>query len=177
MQMIQDLWDKAVEFHGHVCPGLAIGVRACDYIMQHPDFAGTEYGALYCVVESDACGVDAIQRILGCSIGKGNLVCLDIGKHAYSFFNKKNGKGLRAYLKGNKTENMTNVDWQKHILFAPLEEIFTFSAPPMPCPAPAQKFDTILCEICGEGSSERKIQLQNGKKVCQSCFKPYKRGW
>ena len=26
--MEQQLWEKAIAFHGHACPGLAIGVRA-----------------------------------------------------------------------------------------------------------------------------------------------------
>ena len=26
--MDQQLWEKAIAFHGHACPGLAIGVRA-----------------------------------------------------------------------------------------------------------------------------------------------------
>ena len=28
--MNRELWDKCVGFHGHECPGLAIGFRACE---------------------------------------------------------------------------------------------------------------------------------------------------
>ena len=27
-------WDKCVAFHGHQCPGLALGVRLCDYVRE-----------------------------------------------------------------------------------------------------------------------------------------------
>ena len=173
--MIQDKWNKALEFHGHACPGLAIGVRACNYLTQHRDFSSASYGTLYCITENDACGVDAIQCLLGCSVGKGNLLFKMTGKQAFSFFNKENGKGLRVYLKANKTEEMSREEWQNSILNAPFEDVFTLSEPTIPCPTPAQKFDTILCEICGEGAAEPKIHLQKGKKVCSGCFEPYSR--
>lgn len=28
--MKKELWERAVDFHGHECPGLAIGARACE---------------------------------------------------------------------------------------------------------------------------------------------------
>ncbi|MDR0662768.1 MAG: FmdE family protein, partial [Spirochaetaceae bacterium] len=29
-----DFWDKARAFHGHTCPGLAIGVKACEAVVE-----------------------------------------------------------------------------------------------------------------------------------------------
>ncbi|WP_368272558.1 TraR/DksA C4-type zinc finger protein, partial [Eubacterium callanderi] len=31
--------------------------------------------------------------------------------------------------------------------------------------------------LCGEGAPEHKMHLQEGKIVCEDCFKPYNRGW
>lgn len=45
-----------------------------------------------CISENDACGVDAIQVLLGCSAGKGNLLFHLRGKQAFSFYNRKTGK-------------------------------------------------------------------------------------
>lgn len=28
------LWEKVAEFHGHQCPGLAIGYKACEAAME-----------------------------------------------------------------------------------------------------------------------------------------------
>jgi formylmethanofuran dehydrogenase subunit E len=88
---------KAARFHGHICPGLAIGVVAS------VDFLGSEIRSadeeLVAVVENDACGVDAVQSILGCTFGKGNLIFRDFGKSVYTFYNRKTGKGTRYSLK------------------------------------------------------------------------------
>lgn len=32
MCMIQNDWNRCVEFHGHSCPGLAIGYRTCEAV-------------------------------------------------------------------------------------------------------------------------------------------------
>ena len=62
--MNKELWDKCVAFHGHSCPGLAIGFRAATLALE---LLGLEEGAkdeeLVCVTENDACGVDAVQVV------------------------------------------------------------------------------------------------------------------
>lgn len=77
------LWNKCVEFHGHSCGGLTIGYKAALYAIELLDLklgGGGNAGCLsadeeiVCISENDACGVDAIQVLLGCSIGKGNLL-------------------------------------------------------------------------------------------------------
>ena len=79
------LWKKCVEFHGHECGGLTIGYKAALYAIERMGLqlgGGGNAGCLspdeeiVCISENDACGVDAIQAILGCSVGKGNLLCL-----------------------------------------------------------------------------------------------------
>ena len=54
---------------------------------------------LVCIAENDACGCDAIQAILGCSVGKGNLLFHMTGKQAFSFYNRKTDKSLRLVLR------------------------------------------------------------------------------
>ena len=70
------LWEKAAAFHGHVCPGLTIGYRAALYAMDLLGLTFSDDEQVVCITENDACGVDAIQAILGCSIGKGNLLSI-----------------------------------------------------------------------------------------------------
>ena len=88
----QALWDKCVAFHGHACGGLTIGFQAARYAMEllELDFSADE--DVVCIAENDACGVDAIQVLLGCSVGKGNLLFHLRGKQAFSFYNRKTGK-------------------------------------------------------------------------------------
>ena len=144
--MDKQQWDKCVEFHGHECPGLAIGFKACEAAIEKLGIKFSEDEEVVCVTENDACGVDAIQVITGCSMGKGNLLYRSTGKQAY-------------------------------LLDTPASEIFEFKKPKYAVPEEARLFTTIICEICGEGSPEHKIRLQDGKKVCQDCFEEYSRGW
>ena len=67
-------YDAAVAFHGHACPGLALGYRAAEYALQHLRTGRSDDEDLVAIVENDACGVDAIQMVAGCSVGKGNLI-------------------------------------------------------------------------------------------------------
>ena len=69
----------ASTFHGHICPGLIIGYRAAKLAAKELDIRRDKDEELVAVVENDACGVDAIQWLLGCTIGKGNLIFHDQG--------------------------------------------------------------------------------------------------
>ena len=88
-------FEEAVKFHGHRCPGLALGYRAAGIAMEelHATRSGDE--DLLAIVENDACGVDAIQYVTGCTIGKGNLIFRDFGKQVYTFINRSTGDAVR----------------------------------------------------------------------------------
>lgn len=174
--MYTNLWEKCVEFHGHECPGLAIGFKAAVTAMKelNTDFSSDE--EIVCITENDACGVDAIQVITGCTLGKGNLLYKDLGKQAFNFFCRKSGKSLRLVLK-SKTQDMGRKERQKYILESPAKKIFEFKKTTIPLPENARIFDTVLCEVCHEGTAEHRIRLMKGKKVCLDCFENYSRGW
>ncbi|MDD4774230.1 MAG: FmdE family protein [Eubacteriales bacterium] len=173
----ETLWNKALAFHGHECPGLAIGVKACEAAAQKLGIGVSDDEEIVCVTENDACGVDAVQAIFSCTIGKGNLIYRGTGKQAFSFFNRADGRKLRVCLKPNKNSDMDRSEWQEYLLSAPVDEVFSFSEPAYDMPEKARRFETIVCEICGEGAPEHKMRLENGKKVCADCFTGYTRGW
>ena len=52
-----------------------------------------------CIAETDACGVDAIQALLSCTVGKGNLIFNLQGKNAFSFYRRSDGKSFRLVLR------------------------------------------------------------------------------
>ena len=176
--MIEDLWNKSVEFHGHGCPGLAVGVRVCEAILSHERYGQAPYGSLMCVTENDACCVDAVQRVLGCSLGKGNLVFKDVGKMAFTFYEPGEESGLRViYLPQPQLKDLTMEERQEAILSKPLSDLFKFSTVKTPRPEEAKCFETIVCEKCGEGAAESRIRLENGKKLCLDCYEAYERRW
>jgi formylmethanofuran dehydrogenase subunit E len=169
------LWEKAVSFHGHECPGLAIGVRAAVVAMDRLKTGASEDEELVCVTENDACGVDGVQALTGCTFGKGNLIYRGTGKQAFSFFDRRSGKKLRLMLK-SFTGEMSRAARMEFILNAPIDEVFSVGEPSFELPEPARHFSTITCQLCGEGAPEHKIRLQDGKTVCLDCFKAYDRG-
>lgn len=174
--MDRKLWEKCVDFHGHECPGLAIGFKASEAAIEKLGIDFSKDEEVLCVTENDACGVDAIQVLLGCSFGKGNLIYRGTGKQAFNFFHRPGNKSVRIVLKPFKGE-MERRERQAYILNSPVEEIFDFKTPKFSLPEEARIFNTIYCESCGEGAPEHKIRLMEGKKVCLDCFKDYSRGF
>src|SRR5512142_546660 len=86
--------DPVVKFHGHFCPGVSIGIRAAQVALREigPHSKDEEVVA---IVETDMCAVDAIQQMVGCTFGKGNLIHLDYGKNAYTFIRRSDSKAIR----------------------------------------------------------------------------------
>jgi formylmethanofuran dehydrogenase subunit E len=65
----RELIEKTIAFHGHSCPGLAIGIRAAELALRKLGHADKE--DVVAVVETDMCGVDAIQFLTGCTFRQG----------------------------------------------------------------------------------------------------------
>ena len=175
--MDKKLWQKCVEFHGHECPGLAIGFKACEAAREKLGINFSKDEEVVCITENDACGVDAIQVITGCSIGKGNLLYRGTGKQAFSFFCRDTDKKLRMVFTYKGKEDMSREERQQDILQSPIEELFDFKQPHYFLPEKARLFNTLICEDCGEGAPEHKMRLMDGKIVCLDCFQDYDRGW
>ena len=60
---IHELFEAAGNLHGHLCPGLAVGVRAA------AEAGGLLHGELRCAIESRACWADGFQSVLGATVG------------------------------------------------------------------------------------------------------------
>lgn len=177
--MDQKIWEECVQFHGHECPGLAIGVRATLVAMEKlgRKFSAKSDEQVVCITENDACGVDGVQVLSGCTLGKGNLIYRPTGKMAFSFFCRDTGESVRLMLKADATKGKERSESQKFILEAPAEDVFDISKPNYSLPEEARIFGSVACEICGETAPEHKIRIQDGKKVCIDCFQDYSNRW
>lgn len=168
-------WEKCVAFHGHSCGGLAIGYRAAMYARKLLDtvFSGDEQ--IVCIAENDACSVDAIQVVLGCSIGKGNLLFHLTGKQAYSFYRRADGKSFRLVQKP-KPAGMTKEESFAYYHSCTDEALFDVKEAKLTLPAAAKIFDSYECECCGEKTGANWIRLgAGGKKLCIDCYESYNR--
>lgn len=178
------LWEKCVDFHGHECGGLAIGYQAALYALEllgisAEDTSGNQgcvskEEELVCIAENDACGVDAVQVILGCSIGKGNLLFHMCGKQAFSFYNRRNGKSVRLVLKA-RAKGMTREESLSYYQTLRPEELFDVKETKIALPERARIFQSVVCSCCKETVSENMIRIQGEKMLCLDCYKEYNR--
>lgn len=170
----EKLWERAADFHGHVCGGLTIGYKASLYAADLLNLNFSNDEEIVCIAENDACGCDAIQSVLGCSVGKGNLLFHMRGKQAFSFYNRKTGKSVRLVLK-DKPEGMTKAESFEYYRGCEPEEMFDVKETTIKLPTQAKLFDSYKCECCGEVTGANWIRIQNGKKVCLDCYDHYDR--
>jgi formylmethanofuran dehydrogenase subunit E len=193
-----------VSFHGHACPGLAIGYRAAVHALETLRAGRDEDEELVAIVENDACGIDAIQVVTGCTIGKGNLIMQDLGKHAYTFVSRKDNKAIRIIQKpGNIIERLdpdlmqlrqkvfsgtASPGEQKDfhargdrivetILGMPHADLFDTQEVAPKVPEKARIFRSVPCSACGEMVAEHRARVKNGRVVCLACSDEYSRGW
>lgn len=120
--MEQDLWEKSIEYHGHECPGLAIGFRACEIAREQLEIPDHGELQVACVSETENCPVDAVRFVFGCS-EESNLVIHKNGVPAFSFLNHETGRGVRVVFKGFP-DSLDRDEMKKRILHGPWEECF-----------------------------------------------------
>ena len=190
----EDLIKRTVEFHGHWCPGLAIGIRAAELALDEVGKASDE--DIVAVVETDMCGVDAIQFLTCCTFGKGNLIHRDYGKNAFSFYRRKDDKSIRIITRATafgdlrdrmiqlqekaKSEGLTKEEEEEmqgfreklsaHIMESELANLFEVKKPNEPVPQKARIMESLICESCGEPTMEARIRRAGEKAFCIPCF-------
>lgn len=170
----QQLWDTCVAFHGHACGGLTIGYKAAVYAMELLGLTRAEDEAVVCITENDACGVDAIQVILGCTVGKGNLLFHLRGKQAFSFYERNSGRSVRLVLR--PTPDFPDKERKfRYLQDTPAAALFDKKETVLSLPERARLFVSKPCSCCGELTAESMLRLENGQLVCLDCSHPYRR--
>ncbi len=189
-------FSDAVKFHGHTCPGLALGYRAAVIALEELRSDPSQDEELVAIVENDACGIDALQVVTGCTAGKGNLIFLNYGKHVYTLINRRNGKAVRIATKpsfstasldpafgdirskvmsGNATaEEMEQFEQHRDavchsILTVPYHDMFSVRRVDIQVPVPAKIYKSVPCDNCGEMVSEHRAITNGGKTLCIPC--------
>jgi formylmethanofuran dehydrogenase subunit E len=187
-------FSKCVDFHGHTCPGLAIGFRAARALMERLSVRKAPDEELVAIVETDACGADAIQVMTGCTFGKGNFLFKNYGKHAFSLMDRRKGKGVRVCLRSDafkidpeslslseKVQNdkasvreieryrQLQLERVEKILNADTESLFKIEEVTPEIPAKARIMDSGICDFCRESTKVDLLRTINGKKICIPC--------
>lgn len=166
-------WSDCVAFHGHECGGLTIGYKAALYAAQLLKLEFSEDEQVVCIAENDACGIDAIQVMLGCSLGKGNLLFHMRGKSAYSFYNRRTGESVRLVLRPRP--GMSKEESFAYYQSCRPEEMFEVKPATIALPEKARLFTSYVCDCCGEVTGANWIRLSGEQKLCLDCYQSYDR--
>lgn len=192
----QKLFQKCVAFHGHLCPGLAFGFQAAMAGMDFLSEARALDEEIVAIVETDACGTDAIQVITGCTFGKGNFIFKDYGKTAFTFVSRNSGKGVRIakkydpepllgarhqeliqLIRENKAGKADHDEfWDLHrtkameILEQAPERLFTITGITVTMPPKAKMEPSHQCDRCKEPTMASKLTQTDGRFFCQGCM-------
>ena len=187
-------FNQCVKFHGHICPGLAIGFRAAQVLMKRLGVRKAPDEELVAMVETDACGADAIQVMTGCTFGKGNFIFKNYGKHAFSLMDRKRGTGVRVCLRPDIFKNdaeflslfervqnneaspvelerfgQLQMEKTKIILDADSDFLFKIEEISPDIPAKARVIESGICDLCGEPTKRDLLLQRNGKQRCILC--------
>ena len=116
----------------------------------------------------------SIQVILGCSVGKGNLLFHMTGKQAFSIYNRTTGRSVRLVLRP-RPEGMTREASFAYLQSHTPQELFDVKETRILLPEPARLFESYLCDGCGEQTASHWIHLQEGRRLCPDCYRAYNR--
>jgi len=185
---------ECIKFHGHFCPGLAIGFRAAGELMRILGASRAGDEELVAIVETDACSADAIQVMTGCTFGKGNFFFLDHGKHAFTLGSRQRGKAFRASLLAGehipgkefvgffeKMASGTATDEERsefltlrdsagaRIIGMEAGKLFKIEKAGMELPPKAMVVRSETCPLCLEPVRHDYLGDLNGTMACRSC--------
>ena len=104
METLKDLLEVALEFHGHKCPAMPMGLRAGIAAMKALGVERAKDKEL--IVEAETgnghaagCFLDGVMVSTGCTYGKANIQKLYYNKMAFILIDVKSGKAIRVSLK------------------------------------------------------------------------------
>ncbi len=190
----KESWKEAVKFHGHMCPGLSIGYRAAVAGLEQLQNCRSADEEIVTIVETNACGADAVQCLTGCTFGKGNLIFKDHGKQVFTFVSRDTGKGARVSLKPGiielderhlqlielmRSEEATDQEieefWLIHhkksvsILEKDIDELFDIREVNITLPPKAKIEPSVICDECGEPTMASKLTEIDSGRLCPEC--------
>ncbi len=197
MQDFQELFEIGLNFHGHKCPAMPMGLKAGLAAMQALGVERAQDKELYIKSETGkghaaGCFLDGIMTATGCTYGKSNIEKLYYNKMAFTMIDTKAGKAVRVSLKPDFFEMaLASPFVQKRKAGVPPQDIEPEITDPLVeriKGLPESKFLDIgevhtvdfkpgkglfeakRCESCGEVTFVNKLRIApDGKVVCMGC--------
>jgi formylmethanofuran dehydrogenase subunit E len=193
MQSTKD-YAAVIMFHGHECPGAAFGMRVAQAALARLGHDSPD-NPIIAQSETDACAIDAIQALTGCTYGKRNLVHKDNGRNVFTFWQRGSESGLRVRAVPGSVVYRTDELWRladlidageataeeakrfallqeeriHRILDAPDDELMIIDEVPVTAPERRRVAPMAPCEECGELTSEETLHDHRGRMLCPPC--------
>jgi formylmethanofuran dehydrogenase subunit E len=197
MKELKDYLEVGLQFHGHKCPAMPLGLRAGLAAMKALGVERSQDKELFAESETGkghaaGCFLDGIMTVTGCTYGKSNIQKLYYNKLAFTLIDAKTGRAVRVSLKPEFFEKALN---------SPFVQERKKSVPPQDIPATitdplverilglpesdflmiskvfhkdvkkgAANFDVKRCAKCGEAVFTDKLKTAaDGKLLCIPC--------
>jgi formylmethanofuran dehydrogenase subunit E len=189
-------FSEAVAFHGHTCGGLAMGYKACELAVEKLGLTFSEDEEIVCITETDSCTIDAIQVVLGCTAGKGNLIINCWGKNAFSFYRRDTNTSVRLVANPNampvnpemvslrpkiNAGKATEAEVERFhhlshkfiddILAVPAAKLFLVKETAELLPSHAKIYNNVICSVCGEQVADAFAPVIDGRRICIPCLR------
>lgn len=176
MSDYEELFNRAKEFHGHVCPGIVLGTRLTIAGLRELGMNPHEDNHnLIVYMEIDRCGSDAVQAITGCSLGHRNLKHVDYGKFAATFVDIGTGNAVRVAVQEKNRASHDQLE-QKEVIKLLGEisesEILKIERVQVSVPEddiPGFPREKATCSLCGEQILDNRHIVVDGKVLCKNC--------
>src|SRR4030067_1363679 len=181
--MDKKIVNLAVELHGHLAPGIALGLRMSELALSR---LNTKKGDKYIIGISQAarCLADAMQAATGCTLGHGSAFVEDYGKLALTLGDVRTKEGVRIALKddANKHSMLMN-KWMMRLgklsheeeeelgmqLLDMEEKHFLIQDVETNRGQNFEKSGIVPCKKCGELIPESLTERKGPEIFCKSC--------
>ena len=166
----EELLDRCVEYHGHLCLGQVLGVRLA---LKGMELIGThDPREMIVFIENDRCIVDAIQVVSGTRIGRRSAKLVNYGKMAATFLNTKSGEAYRVNIRRVDPHIRRGAEAIRRTLHTPQADLLSWRKVAVslkPEELPGRPRRTVDCARCGEKIFDgREVQAAGGP-LCLSC--------
>ena len=193
-ELPEDL-NRCISFHGHLCPGLLHGYVVARHAARTLGVDPSLDEEVVTICENSSCAVDAMQVLLGTTIGKGNLQFKNHGKMVFTIFSRDTERAIRYSRQGyysykgehrdefrkleqlHNSGNITRGEKRRKkmlqaldLIGRPIEELFRVQEVDVPVPEFARIEHSVRCAQCGELTMEsRMVTGDDGKRYCIPC--------
>jgi formylmethanofuran dehydrogenase subunit E len=186
---------RVADFHGHICPDLALGGKFCEFAQNLLEEGKVANPGFSIISENTTSALDAIQVLLGATVGNQRLMVMDYGKHNYTLYSRYHNRGWRLKLKAqyyNDEEAYHDLEEKilnnqalfddvirfqqcmdtrvRQIMESPPEDLFTIEEIAAESRPKESVSIYLTCAVCGEQVLASRSIESRGKIFCVPCF-------